>query len=150
MQVIVRFFVTLFAFWLASLAAAAVLVIGAAAPEFPARESMPLLTIFIFTVSAFVATFAFVPAVVAILIAETFALRSVIFHAVAGGAIGLFCGYMLGFIEPMPQFQFDMPLKTNFELLAAAGIAAGFVYWLVAGRNAGFWRERTQIDTAQP
>jgi hypothetical protein len=150
MQVIVRFFVTLFAFWLASLAAAAVLVIGAAVPEFPARESMPLLTIFIFTVSAFVATFAFVPAVVAILIAETFALRSVIFYAVAGGAIGLFCGYMLGFIEPMPQFQFDMPLKTNFELLAAAGIAAGFVYWLVAGRNAGFWRERTQIDTAQP
>jgi hypothetical protein len=111
---------------------------------------MPLLTIFIFTVSAFVATFAFVPAVVAILIAETVALRSVIFYAVAGGAVGLFCGYMLGFVEPMPQFQFDMPLRTNFELLAAAGIAAGFVYWLVAGRNAGLWRERAEVDPARP
>jgi hypothetical protein len=149
MQVIVRFFITLFAFWLASLAAAAVMVIGAAAPDLPARESMPLLTIFIFTVSAFAATFAFVPAVVAVLIAETFALRSIVFYAVAGGAVGLFCGYMLGFVEPMPQFQFDMPLRTNFELLAAAGIAAGFVYWLVAGRNAGLWRERAEVDPAR-
>jgi hypothetical protein len=49
----------------------------------------------------------------------------------------------------MPQFQFDMPLRTNFELLAAAGIAAGFVYWLVAGRNAGLWRERAEVDPAR-
>jgi hypothetical protein len=40
----------------------------------------------------------------------------------------------------MPQFQFNMPLGTNFELLAAAGIAAGLIYWLIAGRNAGLWR----------
>ena len=150
MQLIFRFFVTLFAFWVASLAAAAVMVFGATAPEFPAPDSWPLLTIFIFTVSAFVAAFAFVPAVVVILITETFGLRSVIFYAVAGGLIGLFCGYMLGFIEPMPRFQPDMPLKTNFELLAAAGIAAGFIYWLVAGRNAGPWRERNELDTARP
>jgi hypothetical protein len=139
MQLIFRFFVTLFAFWVASLAAAAVMVFGATAPEFPAPDSWPLLTIFIFTVSAFVAAFSFVPAVVIILITETFRLRSVIFYAVAGGLIGLFCGYTLGFVEPMPQFQFNMPLGTNFELLAAAGIAAGLVYWLIAGRNAGLW-----------
>jgi hypothetical protein len=140
MQLIFRFFVTLFAFWVASLAAAAVMVFGATAPEFSAPDSWPLLTIFIFTVSAFVAAFSFVPTVVIILITETFGLRSVIFYAVAGGLIGLFCGYTLGFVEPMPQFQFNMPLGTNFELLAAAGIAAGLVYWLIAGRNAGLWR----------
>jgi hypothetical protein len=136
--VIYRFFVTLFAFGLASLAAAAVMVFGAAAPELPAPESWPLLAFFILTVSAFVAAFSFVPAVVAILVTETFALRSVILYAIAGGLIGLFCGYTLGFVEPMPNFRFDQPLRTNFELLAAAGIAGGFVYWLVAGRSAGF------------
>lgn len=143
MQLIVRFFVTLFAFWVASLAAAAVMVLGAA-PELPRTDDFPLLTVFIFTVSAFVAAFSFVPAVIAILVTETFGLRSVVFHAIAGGLIGLFCGYTLGFIGPLPRFDFSMPLGTNFELLAAAGIAAGLIYWLIAGRSAGVWRERPE------
>ena len=126
MQLIVRFFVTLFAFWVASLVAAAVMVLGAA-PELPRADDFPLLTVFIVTVSAFVAAFSFVPAVIAILVTETFGLRSVLFHALAGGLIGLFCGYTLGFIGPLPRIDFDMPLGTNFELLAAAGIAAGLV-----------------------
>jgi hypothetical protein len=140
MQLIVRFFVTLFGFWVASLAAAAVMVLGAT-PELPRAEDFALLSVFIFTVSAFVAAFSFVPAVIAILVTETFGLRSIVFYALAGGLIGLFCGYSLGFIGPLPRFDFDMPLGTNFELLAAAGIAAGLVYWLIAGRNAGLWRE---------
>lgn len=143
MQLIVRFFVTLFAFWVASLAAAAVMVLGAA-PELPRTDDFPLLTVFIVTVSAFVAAFSFVPAVIAILVTETFGLRSVVLHAVAGGLIGLFCGYTLGVIGPLPRFDFDMPLGTNFELLAAAGIAAGLIYWLIAGRSAGLWRERPE------
>ena len=143
MQLIVRFFVTLFAFWVASLVAAAVMVLGAA-PELPRADDFPLLTVFIVTVSAFVAAFSFVPAVIAILVTETFGLRSVLFHALAGGLIGLFCGYSLGFIGPLPRFDFDLPLGTNFELLAAAGIAAGLVYWLIAGRSAGLWRERPE------
>ena len=143
MQLIVRFFVTLFAFWVASLVAAAVMVLGAA-PELPRADDFPLLTVFIVTVSAFVAAFSFVPAVIAILVTETFGLRSVLFHALAGGLIGLFCGYTLGFIGPLPRIDFDMPLGTNFELLAAAGNAAGLVYWLIAGRSAGLRRERPE------
>lgn len=140
MQIVLQFFLALFGFWLASLAAAAVLVFGAAAPELPPPDTLGILTIFILTVSAFVASFAFVPAIVVIIIAETFGLRSILFHAVAGALIALFCGYTLGFIEPMPRFDFDMPLSTNLELMAAAGIAGGFVYWLVAGRTSGNWR----------
>lgn len=140
MYVIFRFFVTLFAFWLASLIAAFVIVFGAAAPQLPATEDFPVLSVLALTVSAVVASVAFIPAVVAILVTETFSLRSIIFYAVAGGLIGLFCGYTMGFLEPIPHWQFERPLGTNFELLAAAGIAAGFVYWLVAGRNAGLWR----------
>jgi len=140
MHIIVRFFVTLFAFGIACLAAAAVLVLGAAAPELPAPQDWPLLTIFVFTVSAFIAAFAFVPSVVVILVTEAFGLRSILLYALAGAAVGLFCGYTFDLVEPMPQFRFDRPLNTNFELLAAAGIAAGLVYWLIAGRRAGPWR----------
>lgn len=149
MTIIFRFFVAMFAFGLACLAAAAVLVLGAAAPALPAPQDWPLLTVFIFTVSAFIAAFAFVPAVVVILVTEVFGLRSVVFYAVAGGVVGLFCGYTLGFIEPWPQFRLDTPLNTNFELLAASGIAAGFVYWLVAGRSAGGRRLSTVADSPQ-
>jgi hypothetical protein len=143
MQLVLRFFITLFAFWIATLAAAAVMVLGAA-PELPRADDFPFLTVFIFTVSAFVAAFSFVPAIIAILVTETFGLRSVLIYALAGGLIGLFCGYSLGFIGPLPRFDFDMPLGTNFELLTAAGIAAGLVYWLIAGRSAGLWRDRAE------
>ena len=83
MQFIVRFFVTLFGFWLASLAAAAVMVLGAA-PELPHPDALALLAIFIFTVSAVVASLSFVPALIAILVTEAFGLRSVILYALAG------------------------------------------------------------------
>jgi hypothetical protein len=139
-QVVLRFFVALFAFWLASLAAGTVIVFGAAAPDLPAAQDFPILSVLALTVSAVIASVSFVPAVVAILVTETFTIRSVLFYAIAGGIIGLFCGYTLGFIEPMPRFDFSVPLRTNFELLAAAGIAAGLVYWAVAGRGAGGWR----------
>jgi hypothetical protein len=148
MYVIFRFFVVMFAFGLACLAAAAVLVFGAAAPALPSPQDWPILTIFAFTVSAFIAAFAFVPAIVVILVTEAFGLRSILLYAIAGGLVGLFCGYTLGFVEPMPQFRLDTPLNTNFELLAAAGIAAGFVYWLVAGRTAGSWRYPPQASPA--
>jgi hypothetical protein len=32
--------------------------------------------------------------------------------------------------------------RRELEIMAAAGIVAGFVYWAIAGRNAGRWRER--------
>jgi hypothetical protein len=136
---ILQFFLALFGFWLASLAAAAVLVFGAAAPELPPPDSLGILTVFILTVSAFVATFAFVPAIVIIVVAEALGLRSFLFHALAGALVALFCGYTLGFIEPMPRFDWEMPLSTNLELMAAAGIAGGLVYWLIAGRTSGAW-----------
>jgi hypothetical protein len=137
-----RFFVVLFAFWIATIAAAAVLVLGPSAPDLPPHgDAWPIIWFLILTTSAFVAAFSFAPAAVVILITESFRLRSVLVHAVAGGLIGLFCGYTLGFVENTPKFRIDTPFGTNFELMAAAGIAAGLVYWLIAGRTSGNWRE---------
>jgi hypothetical protein len=150
-QLIFRFFVVLFAYWVAALAAGAVLVFGAVSP--PGSPDLavqgsewPVIWFLIFSTSAVVGSVAFVPAIVAILITETFMLRSVLFYTIAGGAIGLFSAYSMGFIESVPQFEWGVPFGTNFELMAAAGIAAGFVYWLIAGRNAGAWRTRPLLN----
>jgi hypothetical protein len=140
LAIFVRFFVVLFAFWIAAIAAGAVLVLGASAPDLPQVDAWPVVGLLVLTTSAFVAALAFAPAAVFILLAEGFAWRSVVLYAVAGGMIGLFCGYTLGFVEYAPRFRIDAPFGTNFELMAAAGIAAGFVYWLIAGRTAGIWR----------
>jgi hypothetical protein len=140
LAIFVRFFVVLFAFWIAAIAAAAVLVLGPSAPDLPQADAWPVVALLILTTSAFVSAFAFAPAAVFILLAESFAWRSALLYALAGGAIGLFCGYTLGFVEYVPRFSFDTPFGTNFELMAGAGIAAGLVYWLIAGRTAGIWR----------
>jgi len=33
------------------------------------------------------------------------------------------------------------------QLAAAAGAVGGFVYWFIAGRNAGRWRDRSRSST---
>ena|SRR5215813_6651161 len=75
------------------------------------------------------------PAVLLIALTEGFAIRSVLFYAVAGGAglVGLYHG--LGLAER------DVLVGRDLEIMAGAGIAAGFVYWAIAGRKAGCWRE---------
>jgi hypothetical protein len=74
-----------------------------------------------------------VPALAGVLIAEGFAIRSWLFHAGNGGistAIGWTLSQGIGdryvFVEP--------------QIAVAAGLVAGFAYWIVAGRAAGLRR----------
>jgi hypothetical protein len=150
LALIFRFFVVLFAFWIASIVAAAVLVLGVGAPDLPRPDEWPVLVVLIMWTSTFVAAFAFAPSIVVILLAESFAWRSMLLYAIAGGLVGLFCGYAFGFVQYAPRFRFDAPFGTNFELMAGAGIAAGLVYWIMAGRTAGVWRGETKTDVARP
>jgi hypothetical protein len=134
-----RFFVIVFGFGCACLAAAATLIIGAIAtanlePPFDQPEIATLWMVTLVTSFA-IAFFAFFPALIAILLAENFAWRSVLFYALAGAAIGLFFGFALPTDAPGPFY-----IARSTELIAGAGIAAGLVYWLIAGRNAGAWR----------
>ncbi len=74
------------------------------------------------------------PASLGALIAEAFAIRSWIFH-VANGALAAWIGATLtADVKDMPV-AFDRPV-----LIVAAGVAAGFAYWAVAGWSAGFWK----------
>ena len=71
------------------------------------------------------------PAIVAVLIAELFAIRSWVYHA-AAGAITAALPWAL-----LPS-GVDGPMYQAVEILAC-GFVGGFVHWLVAGRTAGFF-----------
>jgi hypothetical protein len=134
----IRFFAVIFGFLFGCLAAGAVLVIA----TLPAGtlngpfDNFDWLILWgaILTSAAFVSAIAFVPAIIVILIAETLGLRSLFFYALAGGAGGLLYGLTF------PAATAANPFDRTVQITLAAGVAAGIVYWLVAGRTAGLWR----------
>jgi hypothetical protein len=87
----------------------------------------------------FVSGFALMPALVIMLITEAFSIRSALAYAIGGGVVGLAC--YLGLIPFNPDtLRFDGIVRRHLEIMTGAGIVAGVVYWMVAGRNAGAWR----------
>jgi hypothetical protein len=73
----------------------------------------------------------FIPALIAVILAETLGLRSVLFYIAAGGAIGL--------IASETTLAFDgLAFAGDLRLLCVAGgFVAGTVYWLIAGKLGG-------------
>jgi hypothetical protein len=75
------------------------------------------------------------PAAIGALAAEVFAIRSWIYHALNGG-LSIWVGWStIGDFRNSEHAFLDNP-----TIIVAAGIAAGFAYWLVAGWGAGFWK----------
>jgi hypothetical protein len=74
------------------------------------------------------------PSAIGILISEAFAIRSWIFHAL-NGAVSGYVGWQM--MSPIDQSGVPMN-QTTFVF--GAGLAAGFVYWAIAGSSAGFWK----------
>jgi hypothetical protein len=131
-----RFLVIAFAFVIASTVAAAVLTLGVLAPDWYDAMDRGMATGAISLVVGFTAFFvtglAFLPMLLIILVAESFGWRSVLVYATAGLGLALFFRSLL-------TFQGQDFFGRDFEIMAAAGIAAGLVYWMLAGRNAGRW-----------
>lgn len=74
------------------------------------------------------------PAAIGIVISEVLSIRSWIFH-VLNGAVSIWVGRTL-VDDPGRPFEFH-----NYPpAILAAGLAAGLVYWVIAGRSAGFAR----------
>jgi hypothetical protein len=74
------------------------------------------------------------PGSIGILISEAFAIRSWVFHA-GNGAVSAWIGWSLfGYVDAS-----RVPINGPLPVIAA-GLAAGFAYWLVAGWSAGFWK----------
>lgn len=149
MAVIGRIVVVLFAFMVASLAAGAVMTIGYLLPGWTEATDSPVLFHSIAIVTSFttfvIAGYMLLPAMLVVTIAEGFRLRSMLFYAIMGGTAGLMSWYGVG-PEVQEPSGIRLALPREAEIVAAAGIAAGFVYWALAGRNAGRWRRAHSAD----
>jgi hypothetical protein len=138
MRLLGRILWVLFAFLIASTAAALVVTLGSleADPADPGAgvvldEAVGLI---VGVSGVLIAAVALIPAALLIAIAEGLRLRSFVFYALAGAAMACYGGLGHGF---MAKLGFDH----TSEVWAASGIAAGLIYWLLAGRRAGAWRD---------
>jgi hypothetical protein len=144
MALIGRLFVILFGFLAACLMAGMVVVGAVLFPEFSDLGAGPVdtgaLNIVIGFGFIFVSGFALLPAMIVVLITEAFYVRGALTYAVGGGLVGLAC--YLGLVPFDPAtLHFEGIVRRHLEIMTGAGIVAGVVYWMIAGRNAGAWRQ---------
>ena len=144
MALIGRLFVILFAFLAACLVAGMIVVGAVLFPEFTdlgIGNIDPAVNVVIGLGFIFISGFALLPAMLVAAITEAFYIRSVLAYAVGGALVGAAC--YLGLIPFDPDtMRFDGIIRRHLEIMTGAGIVAGLIYWLIAGRNAGAWRER--------
>jgi|ERR1700722_16697975 hypothetical protein len=153
MALIGRLFVILFGF-LAACLVAGMIVIGAVLfPELSEFADGPIdqdaLNIVGGLGFIFISGFALLPAMLLAAITEAFYVRGALTYAVGGGLIGLACYLSLVPFDPV-TLTFDGIVQRHLEILTGAGIVAGFVYWMIAGRNAGAWREPPRAPQPLP
>jgi len=144
MALVGHLFMVIAGYLLACAAAAFVLIVGTLTPDWNDVLSLAVQTgamVPVVGVSAvFVAVVALLPALAILAIAEGFRWRSVLIYAGLGGALALLLYYGLGLAGIALEADGGDLLGRQREVLAAAGIAGGLVYWLMAGRRAGAWR----------
>jgi hypothetical protein len=153
MALIGRLFVILFAF-LAAFLAAGIVVVGAVLfPEFSDFGAGPVdetaFDVMIGVGFIFISGFALLPAMIIAAITETFSIRSALAYAVGGALVGLAC--YLGLVPFDPEtLRFEGIVRRHLEIMTGAGIVAGLIYWMIAGRNAGAWRSPPRPAPSPP
>ena len=145
MSLLGRIVVIFFGLIVAIMIAGITLVIGIIAPDWTGIDSDPVERVFFFIASFFATSFvgavAILPALIVIVLAEIARMRSFIYYGVGGALIGL-ASYFGSDISVRLENTTDVaPVNNALQLAAAAGIIGGLAYWLIAGRNAGRWRE---------
>ena len=153
MALIGRLFVILLGFLAACLVAGMIVVGAVLFPEFSDLGTGPVdsgaLNIIIGFGLIFISGFALLPAMIVVLITEAFYVRSALTYAVGGGVVGLAC--YLGLIPFDPStLHFEGIVRRHLEIMTGAGIVAGVVYWMIAGRNAGAWRLPPRLQQPPP
>jgi hypothetical protein len=153
MSFIGRFFVILFAVMLASIAAGIAIAIGVLGPQWHVVNGDPAERVIFWGVavlgSIFTGAIGILPLAVCIALAETFKIRSVLINTAAGALLLLAGYYTSGLARPSYEESIDeapAPISHEAQLAAAAGAVFGLTYWLIAGRNAGRWREKHRIS----
>ncbi len=146
MSLVMRIIVVLFALFLAIVAAGLTLAFGVLAPDFSGLDGDPVERAMFFFV-AFFATglagvFAMLPALALIALAEVLDIRTFLYYAIAGAALGWLAYFGSAFGVRIEETTDIAPVTHGAEIVVAAGIVAGLVYWIFAGRNAGRWRAK--------
>ena len=144
MALIGRLFAILFGFLFACLAAGIIVVGAVLYPEFSDLGTGPIdqdaIDVVLGFGFIFISGFALLPALIVVLITEAFYIRGVLTYAIGGAIVGAAC--YLGLVPFDPDtLQFNGIIRRHLEIMTGAGIVAGLVYWMIAGRNAGAWRE---------
>ena len=152
MALVARIFVVLFAFVLACVAGAAVMTFALVLPGWSELVDQSvdgrIIALTVGMSAAFFSLYAMLPAMLIIALAEGFRMRSVLFYALAGAALALCLAYGWD-LRLLREPDDDFGVRGG-EIMAAVGIVAGFVYWALAGRNAGAWRKPpTSVSTAR-
>jgi hypothetical protein len=140
MALIGRLFVILFGFGVACMAAATMVMCAFLTldqTDFAGLAADPAAILVVIGLSSVTLSgYALLPSMLVVALAESFQLRAVLFYALAGGSLALVLtfGSDLG-INVSTIFVRDR------EIMVAAGILAGLIYWTIAGRRAGAWRK---------
>jgi len=150
--VVYRLFVIFFACIAASLAAGLVITLAVLVPAvsdlaLDGFERSVLGYVVAFG-AIFVSFFSFLPTLMVIAVGESLSIRTVIYYAVAGAAVAAFT-YMGSTGWNTLALTVEGFARRELEVMTGAGIVAGFVYWTIAGRNAGRWREPPQAQDSE-
>ena len=144
MSLLWRLFVIFFAFLVASFAAGVIVVVAVMYPEFSNLGSGRWIARYVVIGFGFifVSGFALLPAMIMALVTEAFSIRSICpmrwaARCSARRAISAFP------FDP-ETMRFVGVVRRELEVMTGAGIVAGLVYWVIAGRTAGAWREPPQ------
>jgi hypothetical protein len=148
MSLLGRIFIIIFAVMVASLACGIAIAIGILGPQWNS-VSGDVGGRVVFWGTAFVGASAtgglgLMPLVILIVLAETFKIRSLLANAAGGAAMLLIAYYGSGLSGSRYEESIDHPpppVSREVEIAAAAGAVFGLVYWAIAGRGAGRWRE---------
>jgi hypothetical protein len=82
---------------------------------------------------SFISAQAVLPALLLVIIGEVARIRSALYYVAGGGAALALVPLMERLGQPMTVLDLS---PVVWQVLATAGFAGGFVYWLIAGRNA--------------
>ena len=141
MAIFVRLVVLWIGYLLACMSAAIVFTLGTfSATDDDLLSQIPSVALWglICIEATIMAALAILPALLVIALAEGFAWRSIILYGVLGGVLALALGYGIDFAGYLGGP--NSIVAREREVLAAAGIAGGLAYWLIAGRHAGAWK----------
>jgi hypothetical protein len=144
MALIGRLFVILFGFLAACLVAGMIVVFAMLFPELTDLDTegvdLDALNVVLGFGFIFISGFALLPAMLVVAVTEALYVRGALTYALGGAAVGLACYLGLVPFDPATM-RFDGIIRRHLEIMTGAGIVAGLVYWMIAGRNAGAWRE---------